>query len=161
MKLYWKDAAGNLLEMNGDFDTARVVVVPAEKGEQTLRYELPDGLGDFLEVKGSPDDHPALVAQLKRLYECELSRRFRSPFTGNGESERVTIAREMFEMLKGHTESQSPRCIPVRAGEAVPPLRMSAHEVHELADGAARLIAATGGAPILRPVGATLKREAQ
>jgi len=56
-------------------------------------------------------------------------------------SERVALAREMFAMLKEHTAPAVPR--PVSTGDAAHPLRLSAHEVHELADGAARLIAAT------------------
>lgn len=67
----------------------------------------------------------------------------------NSESERVALAREMLEMLKAHTN-------PSAGTQGVPPreLRLSAHDVHELADGAARLIAATNGVQLNgRPVG--------
>jgi len=66
------------------------------------------------------------------------------------ESERVTLAREMFEMLKGHTlPSSGTTFATARRLQDDPPQptphRLSAHDVHELADGAARLIAATNG----------------
>jgi hypothetical protein len=64
-------------------------------------------------------------------------------------SERVALAREMFVMLKEHTRAASV--------SGMVPSQLNAHEVHELADGAARLIAAT--APNAAPPRIGGKRE--
>lgn len=64
-------------------------------------------------------------------------------------SDRVALARDMFVMLKEHTRAA--------AVNGMVPSQLNAHEVHELADGAARLIAAT--APNAAPPRIGGKRE--
>lgn len=82
-----------------------------------------------------------IAATLPRATPPASENRMNDQTTDSDNSARVTLAREMFDMLKERTISSLVQ--PVLPGDATRAFRLTAHEVHELADGAARLIAAT------------------